>query len=288
MRINILCLLLFPTIVLISQTPNSVVEKELYMEFDTLNKSFLITISLPENHYAGSILYRYFYFNSQKIQSEYIKLTKDTLLYVEYDTAAYPKIIKKGYVYLSNDCLRADTVVTVDPMTYEPKMKVTLGCMPIKNGFWREYQNDYHWFGMYQNGKKQGSWLGEILYPNGNVYYTYRNDTLVQIRQVNLLKTNSLDTIRAQIIGRFTKSKYNFRRLFPDEFGTAQEFYYIFNADGTGQGEHLTEYQGRKSTIKSNLKWTVTPQYLTINFDTGIIEKYKLSFVNERAIVFDE
>jgi hypothetical protein len=35
-------------------------------------------------------------------------------------------------------------------------------------------------------------------------------------------------------------------------------------------------------------KWDLTPQYLTLRFDNGKIEKYKLSIVSEFGIVFEK
>ena len=261
-----------------------IVEKALYIPYD----STMGYVQFVPNgtQYKSNILYRFYNRNSERVKCEYVKLAKDTFLYVEYDSIKFYQIRKKGPVFLSADCPREDTINGyVNNDMNQPTIVVTLGCTAIKHGFWEEYHEDFTLSGFYQNDKKHGVWKREVNNNYFNtVYYTYHNDTLTYVRQANFLKTNNVDSLKSCILGRYSQSLYSFQLLqnwYDDTFNDV----YQFNKNASFSVErHYNGYLMKEE--KGN--WEITPQYLRLIFDGGKIEKYKLSFVSESFIVFQE
>jgi hypothetical protein len=283
MRTYILFIILFKKAFLFSQDIKFTAEKALFIDFDT---TMGYVHMLPTGvMYKPNMLYRFHYRNSERIKCEYVKIEKDTFWYVEYDSIKWYRIQKQGKVFLSNDCGRQDTITRYkNEDINQPYSSVTLGCTALKHGFWQEFQDSFTLSGYYQNNQKQGVWKKKPLGKFEAVSYTYRNDTIINIKQFNVLKTNDIDSIKFYILGRYTKSYNNFRLLINSENDGYSDVF-TFNKDALLKVERY--YNGYFMKEEKG-KWDLTPQYLTLILDSGKVEKYKLSIVSEFGIVFEK
>jgi hypothetical protein len=283
MRTYILFFTLHLSSILYCQDIKIVTEKALFIDFDTtMGYVHMIpnrSISKP------NMLYRFHHRNSERIKCEYVKVEKDTFLYVEYDSINLHHIRKQGNIYLSDDCRRQDTTTCYqNDDINQPYISVTLGCTALKHGFWEEYQDSFILSGHYQNDRKQGVWKKDALGKLDVVYHTYRNDTIINVKQFDVLKTNDIDSIKFFISGRYAKSYNNFRQLKGSEDDTFNDVF-TFHKNGSISVERhylgylLKEEKGR---------WEISPQYLTLILENGKVEKYKLSIVSEYGIVFEK
>lgn len=283
MRTYILFLSLLLSTFLYSQDFKTVTEKAIFIDFDTtIGYVHMIPTYVM---YKPNILYRFHYRNTERVKCEYIKVEKDTFLYVEYDSTKLYRVRKQGHVYLSEDCKRQDTSAHYKNNDInQPYISVTLGCTALKFGFWQEYQDSFLLSGYYQNNRKQGLWKKEGLNYMNIVYHTYRNDTIINVKQFNVLKTNDLDTIKSCVLGRYVKSSSSFRLVKDSENDTYNDVYTFFKNESFVIERHYNGYFLKEEKGR----WDITPQYLNLILDSGKVEKYKLLIVSDFGIVFEK
>jgi hypothetical protein len=212
-----------------------------------------------------------------------VKLAKDTFLYVEYDSINFYQIKKQGPVFLSADCPREDTIVRyANNDINQSNLVVTLGCTALKHGFWEEYQEGVKLSGFYQNDKKQGVWKSEVANYFNTMYYTYRNDTLIQVKKFYAPKAHNLDSIKSCILGRYAKI-FNAFALLHNGKNDIYNDVYQFNKNASFSVER--HYKGNLVKEEKG-SWELTLQYLELIFDGGRIEKYELTMVSGFEIYF--
>lgn len=272
-------------------------EKSIIVPFDTTLGRISSLSVLPNSRSDVYILYRQNYKNSDKIKFEYIKIEKDTFLYVEYDSLNESSILKQGRVYLSDSCVRIDTTSRCsDPNCTIVNTFIIHHCLPHKFGIWNEYYHtNVEMTGFYEADKREGIWyyndyntinsFDKNFVPD-NRELLYRNDSLINSRHLNIVKSNNIDSLTKYLTKRFFKQ-------FSDTYFafTEKKIPDLFNYEILDlQPNHTFAYQKlENNTIVSENKghWHLTLRHLILELNSGAILKYKLLNVTESLFLYE-
>ena len=294
---NYLFAALFLSVSLLKAQVQMPTEKNIAIDRDTTTLGEATLIGLPEAQiFLGrTLLYRHKFKDSNKTKFEYIRLEKDTFLYVEYGKEG--NIIKSGRTYLSENCPRVDTSFYATET--ETKIEWHGGeikyCLPSKFGFWYETDGYGRLSGFFAANKRTGVWQyqnykglpDEEGVPN-HKDFTYLNDTLISERQLNILRLNNTDSL----------TKYLTNRFF-DVYGVSYRVFDKKNQPSFYQKEYvILELLADKNFIYQKFKnnaiveekkgqWKVSLRHLQLDIDSKIFLKYKLNYVVNEGFSFD-
>jgi hypothetical protein len=261
-----------------------ITEKVLYIPIDT-NGVAQLAVGLPQNLEFDKVLYKFYDYKKSWIKYEYVKLDKDTLLYIEYDSLAYLQINKIGRVYLSDDCPRADTIGYHDSDSEKYLSRAVISCKPIKHGMWKESYQQSSASGHYKDGKRDGHWEIRTANPGNFFDFTYKNDTLIHVRNLNVLKSQNLDTIKMYLTGNFEKN--NFGNYFTRWESSKPIFGDIYSLKENGEIEIDRYYKGY-FVNKEIGKWNIILPKLTIFLEKGNVESYQLTNLGDVGIYYEK
>jgi hypothetical protein len=153
---------------------------------------------------TGDLLYKRFFRNTKIVEKEYLKIAKDSFLFVQYDKDMH-RILQTGKLVSMRCCSRNDTIETYDPNTYEiAESKIIKHFKLGKEGDWREAFDSLVELGVYKNNKRIGEWLSwRRKEPFGFEQYSYynRNGEILYTEPGNILETQDSSQIAHRLLG---------------------------------------------------------------------------------------
>lgn len=122
------------------------------------NSDTLTMIEIVNDLDHKIIAARRFFNNTHIISEEYLRLEKDTFMYISYSPESH-KITSQGVVVPSICCELIDTLITTDPETYETVFWLERYWNFSKERHWKYTYNEYYYSqGNYENNRRVGEW----------------------------------------------------------------------------------------------------------------------------------
>jgi hypothetical protein len=158
-------------------------------------------VSIPENNNEIVAASAYF-IGTTRTKLEYVKVEKDTFLFVSYDSLSN-HVIEKGYVFASDESLSIDTTMVETPITNKMNIVVINHTKPYKHGFWTINKGNISLKGYYSSNKKTGIWIYENFKKEDYREQLYDNDSLIHEKQLNLAISKDIDSTQKWLIGKW-------------------------------------------------------------------------------------
>ncbi len=158
-------------------------------------------VTLPENDY-NVIAATVYFIGTTRTRIEYLKVEKDTFLYVSYDSLSH-RIVEKGYIYASEESFGKDTIMKETPITHKMNFIIINHTKPYKHGFWTINKDNISLKGYYSSNKKTGIWIYENFKKEDFREQFYDNDSLIYEKQLNLAISKDIDSTQKWLIGKW-------------------------------------------------------------------------------------
>jgi hypothetical protein len=234
----------------------------------------------------GIVSARRYFPNSKIIHKEFIKIDDKIYRYWENDSLNNSRLIAEGNFIISSEMTSVfDTIVTIDPNTYESNYRSFRFVKLYKEGEWFERDSVFTFKGNYANNKRVGKWTK----TKRNDEYderelVYKNDTLMSETQLNLVKNGDFNAIKKALIGNWGNyskqmySKENERFLYLAKYGGI-EFY----SNGTFKDGDKSSCK-ISPTKKRDYTWTINDKLLIEIDKCGVKERYQLLAIYQNGI----
>jgi hypothetical protein len=151
---------------------------------------------------TGDILQKRFFKNTKIVAQEYLKISKDSFLFVRYDEKTH-KVLQKGKMTLMPCCSRVDTVITYDPAEYTERIKLVKYQKLGKQDNWLEVNDSTVERGIYKDDKRVGEWFLWQREPwrfNKYAYYDI-NGNILYTEPANIMATQDSSQIARRLLG---------------------------------------------------------------------------------------
>jgi hypothetical protein len=152
---------------------------------------------------TGDLLYKRFFRNTKIVEKEYLKIAKDSFLFVQYDKDTH-RILQTGKLVPMPCCSRDDSIVTYDLDTYSEGINIVRYLKLGKEGEWREAFDSLVELGVYKNNERIGEWLSwRRKEPFGFEQYSYynRNGEILYAQPKNIAETQDSTQIAHRLLG---------------------------------------------------------------------------------------